>query len=298
MVAVVSQSSLWSFALSNLNLTERQQREADYYQQFVQLNPVNEVDFAPVLSSEQRPWSPYWRLCQLVREQRTDQPQRLLDFGCGWGVSAVTFAKLGYQVEGFDVAQANIDASQKLATAYDMSDRCTFRTMPAEKLDYPDAHFDVAVGVDILHHVELPAALAELSRVLKPGGVAILKEPFVAPLLDRVRTSKLVNLFADRKKSFEKHVHITDDERKLTPQDTKMLTTQFDVENVSYFSLTNRFSRFVPKHYGKLMRVDYELFRAVPFLKNLGDVRIYMCRNKASEGVVGQTDSSTYRRAA
>jgi 2-polyprenyl-3-methyl-5-hydroxy-6-metoxy-1,4-benzoquinol methylase len=268
--------------MSTLTLTERQQREADYYQQFVQINPVTAVDFAPVLSSELRPWSPYWRLCDLVRQQRTPGvPQRLLDFGCGWGVAAVTFARLGYEVHGFDVAQANIDASRRLAASYDMSEQCHFRVMPAEKLDYLDHSFDVAVGVDILHHVELPAALAELARVLKPGGVAILKEPFVAPLLDRVRTSALVRRLATREKSFVKHVHITDDERKLTQEDAAALAERFDIEEVCHFSLCNRFSRFLPRHYGKLMRLDYELFRFVPGLRHLGDVRIYVCRNKS-----------------
>lgn len=267
--------------MTSLPMTDRQQREAAYYQQFTAINPVEAVDFSPVLSSERRPWSPYWRLCQLVRDLRTDQPQRLLDFGCGWGVAAVTFAKLGYEVEGFDVAQANIDASEKLAAKYDMADRCHFRVMAAEKLDYPDNHFDVAVGVDILHHVELPEALAELKRVLKPGGVAILKEPFVAPGLDRLRTSSFITKLASREKSFEKHVHITDDERKLNAADDAMLRQTFDIESISHFSLFNRFARFVPRHYGKLMKADHLLFKAVPPLKMLGDVRIYACKKAA-----------------
>lgn len=267
--------------MSSFTMTARQEREAAYYQQFVERNPVKTVDFAPVLSLESRPWSPYWKLCEHVRDLRTPgKTQRLLDFGCGWGVSAVTFAKIGYDVQGFDVAPANINASEELAAAYELSHKCAFRVMPAEKLDYPDNHFDLAVGVDILHHVELAQALPELARVLKPGGVAILKEPYVSPLLDRVRTSSVINALASREKSFEKHVHITDDERKLTREDIELLASHLDIRQVNHFSLFNRFSRFLPKHYGKLMRLDYELFRACPLLRHLGDVRIYVCTPK------------------
>ncbi len=267
--------------MTSFAMTQRQQREADYYRQFVERNPVETVDFAPVLSDERRPWSPYWHLCRQVRNRRTDQPQTLLDFGCGWGVSAVTFARLGFQVEGFDVAPANIAAAEKLAAKYSLDQQCRFRVMPAEKLDYPDSHFDVAVGIDILHHVELAEALPELARVLKPQGVAILKEPYTAPLLDRLRESKLFQAVAPREKSFEKHVHITDDERKLTRDDVRLIEKHFHIERVTYFSLFNRFSRFLPGHYAKLMRLDYELFRLCPPLRRLGDVRLYQCRPRA-----------------
>ncbi|MEX0776812.1 MAG: class I SAM-dependent methyltransferase [Phycisphaeraceae bacterium] len=267
--------------MATLTLTHRQHREAEYYRQFTRLNPVDTVDFAPVLSDERRPWSPYWRLCQRVRDLRTAGPQRLLDFGCGWGIASVTFAKLGFAVEGFDIADANIAASQRLAEKYELADRCRFRVMPAEKLDYPDACFDVVVGIDVLHHVELPLALTELRRVLKPGGVALFKEPFVAPVLERIRTSPLVEYLVPRAKSYEKHVHITDDERKLTRQDAQLLAQAFEVVSVDYFSLANRLARLMPRHYPTLMRIDHLLFRLCPPLRHLGDVRIMQYRRAA-----------------
>lgn len=264
--------------MTTFAMTRRQQREAEYYRQFMERNPVETIDFAPVLSDQRRPWSPYWSLCRLVRDLRTDEPQRLLDFGCGWGVSAVSFARLGYQVEGFDVAPANIAAAEKLATRYNLDQQCRFRVMPAEKLDYPDNHFDVAVGIDILHHVELAQALPELARVLKPNGVAILKEPYAIPLLEWVRETRLLQALAPRETSFDKHVHITDDERKLTCEDIRLIEKYFHIESVTCFSLLNRLSRFLPQHYSKLMWLDYTLFRLCPPLRRLGDVRLYQCR--------------------
>ena len=49
--------------------------------------------------------------------------------------------------------------------------------MPAERLSYSDSVFDLAVGFAIIHHLDLKPALAELHRVLKPGGVAFFAEP-------------------------------------------------------------------------------------------------------------------------
>jgi len=49
--------------------------------------------------------------------------------------------------------------------------------MPAERLVYPTDTFDVAVGFAIIHRLDVPRALEELHRILKPGGVACLAEP-------------------------------------------------------------------------------------------------------------------------
>lgn len=57
-----------------------------------------------------------------------------------------------------------------------------------EKIDmmqipYPDASFDLIVANHVLEHVaDYPASLQELSRVLKPGGMAILQTPYSAKL--------------------------------------------------------------------------------------------------------------------
>lgn len=259
-------------------LTDRQRREAAYYDQYAQLHRVERVDFAPVRSETRRPWSPYWQLCSLVRDQYRDPTQRLLDFGCGPGVASVTFADLGFQTCGFDVAPGNVAAAYRLAERHGFSDRCRFDVMPAEKLDYPDAHFDVVVGIDILHHVDIPRAIKEVRRVLKPGGVALFKEPIEAPVLERVRMSRLVNSLAPRQVSFEKRLHTTEDERKLGPADVAAIAKELHIERTYRFSLLNRLSRFAPSQYARLMWLDYQAFRLVPPLGLLGDVRIWQCR--------------------
>lgn len=47
----------------------------------------------------------------------------------------------------------------------------------AHSLPVPDESVDVAVGIAVLHHLDLNLAIQEVHRVLKPGGRAILQEP-------------------------------------------------------------------------------------------------------------------------
>lgn len=263
------------------NLTDRQQRETAYYDQYSQLNAPEAVDFAPVVNDERRPWSPHWYVCRLVRDLYKSRDQRLLDFGCGMGLSGVTFAKLGYQVEGFDISSGNIAVAKRLAEQHGLGERCYFVTMPAEKLNYPDNHFDVIVGMDILHHVDIYKVMDEVKRVLKPGGVAIFKEPIRVPMLDAVRESWLLRKLAPTETSYDKHVHITDDERKLDHRDVALLKQTFPDVTMHRFSVLLRLYRVIPERWfnlvWKLQRLDYMLMRMCPPLRRLGDVCVFRC---------------------
>jgi 2-polyprenyl-3-methyl-5-hydroxy-6-metoxy-1,4-benzoquinol methylase len=178
--------------LSGPVLTERQRREQTYYDEYVKRTTPTEISFAPVLGGERRPWNPYWCVADIVTSRFTgSSSERLLDVGCGPGNYAIQFAQVGYQVFGVDISPGNIDTAARLAARYNLAERTEFGVGTAERLDYPDGHFDVIVGIDILHHVEIHAAMLECLRVLKPDGVAVFKEPIEAPLFDRLRNTRL-----------------------------------------------------------------------------------------------------------
>jgi ubiquinone/menaquinone biosynthesis C-methylase UbiE len=104
--------------------------------------------------------------------------QRVLDVGCGTGYLASLLAeKVG--PAGFVVG---LDASgEMIAYAARRHGRanCQFRLGTAESLDLPDEHFDVVVSSLFMHHLpdDLHAtALAEMHRVLRPGGTLLIAE--------------------------------------------------------------------------------------------------------------------------
>lgn len=253
--------------LSKGTLTPRQQREHDYYNQFsrqTQQHP-RPRDLGPIAGHEQRPWNPYWHIFGLIKD-RYRPGARLLDFGCGWGDNTAIFAHIGYQVEGFDISDVNIDIARRRAEKEGLSKQTTFTVQSAEGLDYPDGHFDIVAGVDILHHVEIASAMVECRRVLRDGGSAFFIEPLRNPLFDGLRNTKLIRRFWPNEASFERH--ITADERKLTDKDLKFISRVFPRHKVDRFHMLARLAVLARGGAVTLEKLDYS-FRALPFYGRL-----------------------------
>jgi ubiquinone/menaquinone biosynthesis C-methylase UbiE len=246
-------------------LTPRQQREREYYNRYSQQQKDVRVNLAPISGKKQRPWNPYWHLFALV-EERFRPGMRLLDFGCGWGDNSATFAHIGYQVEGFDISEGNLDVARQLAEKEGLTNRVHFGVQRAESLSYPDAQFDVVVGVDILHHVEISSALAECRRVLREGGIAFFIEPLSNPLFDTIRNTRLVRRFWPNEASFERH--ITCDERKLTNKDLELIGRIFPRHRIDRFRILSRLEVLLHGGVMTLQKLDYSL-RFVPFYGRL-----------------------------
>lgn len=253
--------------------TERQRRERQYYEQFSRLNTPSEVSFRPVLGGEQRPWNPYWFLCERVQSVFHSREQRLLDFGCGPGVYSVIFGRVGFEVIGLDISPSNIAIAEKLAEKYDLSETVHFGAGATEGLDYPDEYFDVVVGIDILHHVDIERSIRECLRVLKQGGVAFFKEPVAVPVFDPLRNSALGKYLVPKEASFERH--ITEDERKLTAGDLQMIKTlcpQVAIKRFRLFSRLDAFNKNLATNgeSSTIEKFDERVFQLLPFMRAFG----------------------------
>ena len=101
-----------------------------------------------------------------MRSRYRDRKQKLLSFGCGAGAEAIRYARMGYEVYGFDISPRCVERAQSFAEDYQLSDRTHFSVQTAENIDYPDSYFDIVTGDDILHHVEIDQAIGQIHRVL------------------------------------------------------------------------------------------------------------------------------------
>jgi ubiquinone/menaquinone biosynthesis C-methylase UbiE len=113
---------------------------------------------------------------ELVRGALDARPgDRVLDIGCGPGFYA---AELLERVEPAG-AVVGIDSSESMLAL--AAERCRgrenveFKPADATALPVADAAFDAALSVQVLEYVaDIPAALAEIRRALRPGGRAVV----------------------------------------------------------------------------------------------------------------------------
>jgi ubiquinone/menaquinone biosynthesis C-methylase UbiE len=261
-------------------LSERQQREKEFYDQYAdRFNIHQKIDFSPIVSRQRRPWNSYWTVYEIATQLFKPQ-QRMLDFGSGPGENALRFAKIGYYVEGFDISETNIALSKEFAAKNGMANKVQFQVSAAEKLPFTNDCFDFIAGIDILHHVDIKLAVNECKRVLKPGGIAVFREPLEVPLLDKIRNTKLILMIAPKGKSFENH--ITHDERKLNQADIDTIQSFFPNTTIKKYSLFSRFDKFFREGSNPrpslLEQLDHVLFAFFPFLKRLGGVVILVLK--------------------
>jgi ubiquinone/menaquinone biosynthesis C-methylase UbiE len=271
-----SNNSLQPFALT-FGLSERQRRELEFYEEFSKMD-APQVSFAPISGKEKRPWNSYWRVMEIAKQSFRAKNQKLLDFGCGKGESSLIFSKIGYEVFGFDLSPNNIAIAKRLSAEYGMTERTHFQVSVAEKLDYPTDYFDVVVGTDILHHVEISPALSECSRILKKGGVAIFHEPVRVPIFDVLRESSFGRWLVTKEVSLERQV--TKDERKLTSDDVELIKSIGLNASTQHFLLFSRLERFIriSKASSFLEKIDFYLFKRFPFLQRFGGIVIVVLR--------------------
>ena len=103
---------------------------------------------------------------------------RVLDFGCGPGTISMGLAKAVHpgELQGIDMEASQIEMARAAAAAGG-HDNASFRTGDVTALPFEDDSFDVAHCHAVLMHVpETQAVLAEVKRVLKPGGIVSCRE--------------------------------------------------------------------------------------------------------------------------
>jgi len=114
--------------------------------------------------------------------------QRLIELGCG---AAGLARALVQRHPDSHVTGLEVDARQHAKNLADPHPQLAFVAAGAQSIPFPDGQFDGALMLKSLHHVPVPdmsKALAEVARVLRPGGWLYVSEPvYDGPLNELVR---------------------------------------------------------------------------------------------------------------
>jgi len=128
--------------------------------------------------------------------------EKLLEVGCGTGYVGLNLClsdNLVGELYACDISQGMVEACERNAAALGIG--VSAKQSELEHLGYADGEFDMVIGHAILHHIpDIDGALAEIYRVLKPGGICMLAgEPTrmgdVMGRFARTATGTLVRLY-------------------------------------------------------------------------------------------------------
>lgn len=145
--------------------------------------------------------------------------KRVLDLGCGGGFMAEALAERGALVTGIDPAAGAIAIAWKHAEARGLAIGYSVGT--GESLAFADRSFDIVVSVDVLEHVaDLDRVIAEIARVLKPGGLFL----FDTINRNRFATTVMITFAEDILKLLPPGTH--DPDRFIRPEELRRKLTQ------------------------------------------------------------------------
>lgn len=151
-------------------LAERLEGERSYWDSVVHENSRLQQRFVHVFLCPNAEWAEQ-RHRDAIRAAVANRV--VLDYGCGDGeTSQQLLADGARHVYGLDLSDKAIEIARRRGLR-----NASFEVGDAHHLPWADQSFDVVVGRAILHHLDLPVAMRELARVLRPGGDLFFVEP-------------------------------------------------------------------------------------------------------------------------
>ena len=127
---------------------------------------------------------PWWQartrlVLAILARQEISPPARILDAGCGWGVTLEALEECGFRASGLDVSRQaleRLDGPGRQLIEADL-------TCPLGASALNHAAFDAVLALDVIEHLDDDgAALTVLGRLLRPGGLLILSVPALPEL--------------------------------------------------------------------------------------------------------------------
>jgi ubiquinone/menaquinone biosynthesis C-methylase UbiE len=158
---------------------------------------------------------------------------RMLDVGTGPGhlPLLVVAAIPGASVVGIDLSRHMLRHAERHRAASPHKERVSFALADAKGLDFPDASFDAVYSNTILHHIPDPRPfLAEAWRVLRPGGVLLIRDLFRPP--DPERALELVRLYAAEETPYQQELFRASLHAALEPDELRVVAAEAGLQGV------------------------------------------------------------------
>ena len=148
----------------------------------------------------------------------------VLDLGCGKGQNIVPLVERGAHVIGIDISPDLIAIAQKRLRDCNLEAQVTVGS--AYETGLPDDSIDVVFCMALIHHLDISVVRDEMWRVLRKGGVVILKEP--------IRFSEG---YAWARSLLPAQEDVSEFEHPLTRKELAIMTQPFKVQGTRYFRL-------------------------------------------------------------
>jgi len=211
----------------------------------------------------------------------------VLDLGCGSGENIAPLLVRGAAVIGADISPELVQLARK---RIEMSrlDPPPFVLCSAYDVPLPDDSIDIILCASLLHHLNIPRSMAEMWRLLKPGGFVIVKEP--------VRFSRISGGI---RSLFPAQKDVSADEHPLTRAEMDMVKSGWTVSGERAFRLPwIPLFRLIASDawIHKLHAIDGMVLTRIPWLEQFSTCRVFKLQKPAAVATVAY--SFGQRRAA
>lgn len=151
----------------------------------------------PSVEAWQRMMEPVFKKAANLIEQYKKRG-RLLDVGSGFGFFLSEMEERGWEGAGVEISQKANDYARNMLGL-------TVHEGPLEKIGFPENDFDAVTGFYVIEHLLRPMEfLQECYRILKPGGLLLMRYPHTTPI------KNLLHFFRIENRLYDLPAHLSD----------------------------------------------------------------------------------------